>query len=200
LESVVIRRNILLATALVALLSAPLAQAQTTEVGGVKYEQSAQMGNAKLLLNGAGVRYKAIFKVLVAGLYLGKKVATPEEVFAAPGPKRMSLTFLRDVDSQEFSKQFMKGFADNTGADEVAKLAPALTRMSQLITEQKKFQTGDTLTIDWIPGAGTVISFKGKPQGQAFKEGELMTGLLAMWVGKNPADAGLKEALLGRSP
>ena len=125
-------------------------------------------------------------------------MATPEEVFAAPGTKRMSLTFLRDVDSQEFSKQFMKGFADNTGADEVAKLAPALARMSQLIAAQKKFLTGDTLTIDWIPGSGTVIAFKGQPQGQPFRESELMNGLLAMWVGKNPADARLKDALLGK--
>lgn len=174
--------------------------AAATEIAGIKLDETIDVGNARLQLNGAGIRYKAIFKVLVAGLYLGKKAATPEEVFAAPGPKRMSLTFLRDVDSQEFSKQFMKGFADNTPADEVAKLAPALHRMSLLIAEQKKFLTGDTLTIDWIPGSGTVISFKGKPQGQVFKEGELMTGLLAMWVGKNPADAGLKEALLGRNP
>ncbi len=174
--------------------------AAATEVAGIRLDDGVEVGNARLQLNGAGIRYKAIFKVLVAGLYLGRKASTPEEVFAAPGPKRMSLTFLRDVDSQAFSKQFMMGFADNTPADEVAKLAPALHRMSLLIAEQKKILTGDTLTIDWIPGAGTVISFKGKPQGQAFKEGELMTGLLAMWVGKNPADAGLKEALLGRSP
>jgi hypothetical protein len=100
--------------------------AAPVEISGVRLEESIDVGSARLQLNGAGIRYKAIFKVLVAGLYLGKKAATPEEVFAAPGPKRMSLTFLRDVDSQEFSKQFMKGFADNTGADEVAKLAPAL--------------------------------------------------------------------------
>lgn len=139
--------------------------AAATETAGIKLDETIDVGNARLQLNGAGIRYKAIFKVLVAGLYLGRKASTPEEVFAAPGPKRMSLTFLRDVDSQEFSKQFMKGFADSTPADEVAKLAPALHRMSLLIAEQKKFLTGDTLTIDWIPGAGTVISFKGKPQG-----------------------------------
>jgi hypothetical protein len=174
------------------------AMAAPVEISGVKLEEAIDISGSRLQLNGAGIRYKAIFKVLVAGLYLGKKVATPEEVFAAPGPKRMSLTFLRDVDSQEFSKQFMKGFADNTGADEVAKLAPALARMSQLIAAQKKFLTGDTLTIDWIPGSGTVIAFKGQSQGQPFRESELMNGLLAMWVGKNPADARLKDALLGK--
>ena len=58
-----IRRTILLGATLVALLSTPLAQAQTTEVGGVKYEPSAQLGNAKLLLHGAGARSKALSKV-----------------------------------------------------------------------------------------------------------------------------------------
>ena len=50
-----IRRTILLGATLVSLLCTPFAHAQTTEVGGVKYEPSAQLGNAKLLLNGAGV-------------------------------------------------------------------------------------------------------------------------------------------------
>ena len=56
----------------------PAAQAQATEIGGVKYEASEQLGNAKLVLNGAGVRYKAIFKVYTAALYIGAKVGTPE--------------------------------------------------------------------------------------------------------------------------
>ena len=56
------------------LAGAPLvARAQTTEVGGVKYEASEQLANTRLVLNGAGVRYKAIFKVYTAGLYLGAK-------------------------------------------------------------------------------------------------------------------------------
>ena len=46
------------------------------EVAGVRYAPTAVVGNATLQLNGAGVRYKAIFKVYAAGLYLGSKATT----------------------------------------------------------------------------------------------------------------------------
>ena len=69
-ESVVIRRTIILAAALAALLGRRWPAQSATEVAGVKYEGAVQIGNGKLLLNGAGIRYKAIFKVYTAGLYL----------------------------------------------------------------------------------------------------------------------------------
>lgn len=110
-----IRRTIVLAAALAALLGAPLAQAQSaTEVAGVKYESAVQIGNARLLLNGAGIRYKAIFKVYTAGLYLGAKAATTEAVLAAPGAKRMHIVMLRDIDANELGKLFTRGMQDNS--------------------------------------------------------------------------------------
>jgi hypothetical protein len=77
------------------------AVAATVDVGGVKLEDTTDVRGTNLQLNGAGVRYKAVFKVYAAGLYLGKKAATAEEAYAAPGPKRMSITMLRDIDSNE---------------------------------------------------------------------------------------------------
>jgi hypothetical protein len=56
-------------------------------VSGVKMEDTIDFRGAKLELNGAGVRYKAVFKVYAAGLYLTKKASTAEEVMVArPGP------------------------------------------------------------------------------------------------------------------
>ena len=43
--------------------------AATVEVQGVKLEDSIEMQGSRLQLNGAGTRFKAIFKVYVAGLY-----------------------------------------------------------------------------------------------------------------------------------
>lgn len=67
-------------------------------------------------LNGAGVRYKAVFKVYAAGLYLTKKAATAEEVMVATGPKRLSITMLREIDSAELGKLFTRGVEDNSPA------------------------------------------------------------------------------------
>ena len=77
-------------TALLAGLLAFGASAAVVDVGGVKLEDSTDLRGNKLVLNGAGIRYKAVFKVYAAGLYLGKKAATPEEVLAAPAPNAWS--------------------------------------------------------------------------------------------------------------
>ena len=54
-------------------------------------------------------------------------------------------------------------------------------------------------TSDWIPGTGTVISVNGKAQGEPVKEAEFYKAMLRIWIGQNPADWKLKDALLGKS-
>ncbi|MDB5892233.1 MAG: putative lipoprotein transrane [Polaromonas sp.] len=185
-------------TGLAGLMLSLGALAAQVDVAGVKLEDTVDVNGTKLQLNGAGVRYKAVFKVYVAALYVGKKVATPEEFFAATGPKRMSITMLRDIDSNELGKAFTKGFEENAPKGEMAKLIPGLVRMGQVFADQKKLVAGETFTNDWIPGTGTVITVKGKVQGEPFKELEFFHALMRIWLGPNPADWKLKDALLGK--
>lgn len=190
-------RKWLLAAAVSLVACASFAQVQT--VSGVKYDDTIDFRGAKLHLNGAGVRYKFVVKVYTAGLYLTKKAATPEEVLAMPGPKKMSITMLRDIDSNELGKLFIRGVEDNMdNKASLAKLVPGLMRMSQLFTDVKQLKAGDTFTIEWVPGTGTVITVKGKPEGEPFKEPEFYNALLRIWLGPSPADWKLKEALLGK--
>jgi hypothetical protein len=188
-------RTWLLAAA--ALVFATSASAQVT-LSGVKFDETADVRGAKVQLNGAGIRYKAVFKVYAAGLYLPKKGATPDEVLAMPGAKRMSITMLREIDSSELGKLFSRGMEDNMEKGAFAKLVPGVLRMSQIFSDHKKLNPGDTFSIEWVPASGTVISVKGVPQGEPFKEPEFFNALLRIWLGPNPADWKLKEALLGR--
>jgi hypothetical protein len=181
-----------------ALFLAPAVWAQVT-VSGVKYEQTSELRGNKLQLNGAGTRYKAIFKVYTAGLYLAKKAGSTEEVLAAPGAKHMHITMLREIDSSELGKLFSRGIEDNMDKTAFSKLIPGVLRMSQIFSEHKKLSSGDTFDIDWIPGTGTVIMVKGAPQGEPFKEPEFYNALLRIWLGPNPADWKLKDALLGKA-
>lgn len=186
------------AAGLAALTLSAGALATQVDVSGVKLEDSIDVRGTKLVLNGAGVRYRAVFKVYVGALYVGKKVATPEEFFAATGPKRMHVTMLRDIDSNELGKAFTKGFEENAPKGEMSKLIPGLVRMGQVFSDQKKLVTGDTFTMDWVPGTGTIISVKGKAQGEPFKEPEFFNALMRIWLGNSPADWKLKDALLGK--
>lgn len=170
-------------------------------VSGVKYEDTADVKGAKVQLNGAGTRYKAIFKVYAAGLYLPKKAGTTEEVLAMPGAKRISITMLRDIDSSELGKLFSRGIEDNMDKKEFSRLVPGVLRMSQLFSECKQLKTGESFSIDWVPGTGTLIhisSAKCFKELDPFKEPEFYNALLRIWLGPNPADWKLKDAWLGK--
>lgn len=196
-----IRRTLIVSAALAALLAAPLAQAQAlTELAGIKYEPNAQIGNAKLLLNGAGIRYKAVFKVYTAGLYMGTKAATTEAVLAAPGAKRMHIVMLRDIDANELGKLFTRGMQDNSPREEFSKSIAGTIRLSELFSAKKKLAAGESFSVDFVPGQGTTVLINGKASIEPIKEPEFFTSLLRIWLGNNPADAQLKDALLGKAP
>ena len=179
-------------------LALPLAAAAEVTVAGVTFDDTMNLRSSKLLLNGAGIRYKGPFKVYAAGLYLAKKSGSPEEVLALPGAKRISVTMLRDIDASELGKLFVRGVEDNMpDKASVAKLIPGLMRMSQIFTEYKNLKAGEQFTVDWIPGTGTIVSVKGVPQGEPFKEPEFFNALLRIWLGPVPADWKLKDSLLG---
>ena len=194
-----IRRLISLLSAATLLFSAfTLAHAQTTEVAGVKYENSLQLGATPLVLNGAGIRYKAIFKVYTAGLYLTKKATTTEAVLATPGPKRIHIVMLRDINASELGKLFTRGMEDTAPRDEFSKSIPGTLKMSELFFTRKKLNAGDSFSVDWTPGVGTIIQINGKPSIDPIKEPEFFSALVKIWLGKSPADSMLKDALLGK--
>lgn len=198
-----IRRLLILAAA-AASLTLPLGAAaqtaaSTIEVGGVKFDNSVQVGNAKLQLNGAGVRYKAIFKVYAAGLYLSSKAGTPEAVLAAPGPRLMKIVMLREIDANELGKLFTKGMEQNAPRDEFSKSISGIMQMSDIFSSRKSLKAGEWFAVEWVPGTGTVILVNGQATGQPIKEPEFYSALMKIWLGKAPADAGLKEALLGKA-
>jgi hypothetical protein len=173
--------------------------AAVVDIAGVKFEDSLDQRGSKLALNGAGIRYKAIFKVYSAGLYLPKKTTSTDEALSMAGAKRISITMLRDIDSNELGKLFTRSVEDNAPKTEMSKLIPGLIRMGQIFSDQKKLVSGDTIIIEWIPGTGAVLTVKGKSQGEPFKEPEFFTALLRIWLGPVPADDKLKEALLGKN-
>jgi hypothetical protein len=169
----------------------------TREINGVKLDETINFAGSNLKLNGAGTRFKVVFKVYVAGLYLPEKADTLEKVNQQTGPKRLSVTMLRDIDSSELGKLMTRGIQDNASRTAMSKLVPGLLRMGQIFSDQKKMVAGDNFLIDWVPGKGTVISVKGVAQGEPFKEPEFFDALMSIWLGSTPADFKLKDALLG---
>jgi len=195
------KRRILLLAACAGL---SLANAQTpagpVEVAGVKYAPTMAVAGSTLQLNGAGIRYKFVIKVYTAGLYLTAKAATPEAALAAPGPRRMHVVMLRDIDANELGKLFTRGMQDNMPREEFSKLIPGTLALAEIFASRRKLVTGDNFSVDFVPGTGTIVLVNGKPTGEPIKEPEFYNALLRIWLGPSPADAQLKDALLGREP
>ncbi len=174
------------------------AWAQVVEVANVKYEPALDLGGQKLLLNGAGIRYKFVVKVYTAGLYLTHKAGTTPEVLAAPGPKRIHIQMLRDIDGNELGKLFTKGMEANAPREEFVKCINGVLKLSEVFASRKQLNSGDNFSVDYVPGLGSTLVLNGKPlMTEPIKEPEFFSALLRIWLGDKPADEGLKDALLG---
>ena len=186
--------------ALVVTVGAIALPASAVELAGVKLDDSAQFADRALKLNGAGIRYKLFFKVYAAGLYLTEKKTSPAEILALSGPKRVQMVMLRDLESEALSKAFGEGIEKNTDAAERAKIASQLRAFERVFATVSEIKKGDVLTLDWQPGLGTTCQLNGKRLTDAIPDIAFYNAVLKIWLGEQPADAGLKSAMLGNNP
>ena len=176
------------------------ARAQDVELAGVKYPPTLTLANTSLHLNGAGVRYKAVFKVYTAGLYLAAKAATTEQVLAASGPRRLHIVMLRKINASELGRLFTRGMEDNARPGEMSRLIPGILKMGDIFSARKQLAEGESFSVDFVPGVGATILVNGRPMAEPIKEPEFFNALMRIWLGDSPADALLKSALLGEAP
>ena len=168
--------------------------AAALEVAGVNVAEKARVGTNELVLNGAGIRTRLIFKVYVGALYLPAKETSEAQVFAQSGAKRVSLTLLRDLSAQQLVEAFEKGIHANNSAAEIETLKPRIAELLALFTGGKE---GEVILIDYLPGAGTVIHVNGKVKGKPIPGEDFYRALLRIWLGDQPVDEELKKAMLG---
>jgi hypothetical protein len=171
--------------------------AAALEVAGVKIDESAHVANRDLILNGAGIRYKAIFKVYTAALYLSEKKTTPADVLNSTGPRRITLVMLRDLSSEDLGQAFMAGIQRNLDKADRAKIINQLIKFGELFGSIPEVKKGDAIIMDWIPSTGTSIQVNGKNVGEVLPGVDFYNALLRTWLGDKPSDSKLKLRLLG---
>ena len=187
----------LLAAVTLAFFTAGVVSAQTVEVEGVKLDSTAQIGPAKLVLNGAGVRVKVFFKVYVAGLYVPQKATDSATLLAQKGPRRISITMLRNVDADSFSASLNDGLRDNHSETQFASLKPQLDALTGILKSVGEAKKGDVIHFEYLPESGTRVTVNATPRGAPIPGEEFFTSVLRIWLGDKPADSGLKKAMIG---
>lgn len=173
--------------------------AHASEKTGAAWQPALQAGAATLQLNGAGVRKQGVGDLYTAGLYLDQKLATTDAVLGNTGAKQLRVVMLRGVSAAEMGDLLARGMVANASDEELSRLAPMLFRLGEILGGQKRLAAGDSFQIDWQPGLGTAIRINGQLQGEAFSEPEAFGVMLRLWLGPQPADDALKNALLGRA-
>ena len=170
--------------------------ASARKIAGVDVPPSVTIDNKVLVLNGAGIRKKLFIKVYVGALYLTGKRTTTGQILADPGAKSIVMNFLyKEVSAKRTVDGWNKGFADNSTAKEVKALQERINQFNSLFSTVYK---GDEIRLDYLPGEGTQVRLNGVLKGSVPGE-DFSRAVLKIWLGSKPADANLKDAMLGNS-
>ena len=170
------------------------ASVQAAEVGGVKLDDKVTLGGQELVLNGGGVRSRAIFKIYVGTLYVPAKATTLAAVLEK-APRRFQLNILRAVSADQLVDALSDGLKDNNSAEELAAIKPQVDQLVSTMKSLGDVKEGDVVTLDFVDGATKIAlngTAKGSIAGDAFNR-----ALTKIWLGDKPAQADLKKAMLG---
>jgi len=175
--------------------------AQAVEVAGVKLDDKVQIvpGGPELVLNGAGIRTRAIFKVYVAGLYLAEKKTSVADILALTGAKRVSMTMLRDLSAQQLSEALADGIRNNAGAAEQEAIKARVEELLAIMNALGEARSGDTILLEFLPASGTRVVMNGQPRGKPIAGEDFYRALLKIWLGDRPVDGDLKRGMLGQA-
>ncbi len=171
--------------------------ALAAEVAGVKVDERIKLDSSELVLNGAGLRTKAFFKVYVAGLYLAEKRTSTQEVLALPGAKRVTMRLLRDLTAKQLVDALELGIRDNSSPGEREALKGRIAELAGIMNAIQSAKEGDLIALDWLPASGTRIVLNGEQRGKLIAGEDFYRALLRIWLGDDPASESLKKAMLG---
>lgn len=191
------KQAIFTALVLAALSAAPQGAAAAAGTMSSTFEAKSMVQGVPLQMNGAGTRYRAIFRVYDMALYTSTKSNTPEALISMQGPKRLSFVALRELPGTDLGIAFIKGLTNNSAADLVQKHTASSTRLIEIFSGKAKLAAGDTFAMEFVPGKGTTFYIQGQAQGAPIGDAEFFSMVLKIWVGPIPADFKLKDALLG---
>ena len=162
----------------------------------VTVPDTATVANTPLVLNGVGLRTYSIFgvKIYVGALYLTQKTSDPAAVVAQAGPDRVLMHMIHAVSKSQFADAWHDDFPNNN-PQTYAGLKPQVEQFIALFADSKQ---GDEISMDYVPGTGTQVSWNGTLRGTVPGE-DFHKALLNCFMGPKPPTDDLKAGMLGKS-
>lgn len=169
------------------------ASSQAVEVSGVELAERITIDEQTLVLNGAGVRSKFFIDLYVGSLYLATSSSLARDVLAAStSVVRLNITSGM-ITADKMKDAIVEGFDDATQGN-TRPIQPQIDRFMALFSDE--IVEGDQFTLSADKAHGVTTYKNGVPQ--ATIEGEAFRlALLKIWLGDDPAQDSLKQAMLG---
>ena len=162
------------------------------ELAGVAMPETVEIGDQTLVLNGMGLRKKAIIKVYVAGLYLTEKMGDAEAILAADSARRTAMEFRFGVSADKMCDAWKEGLEKNT-----ANPAEGLkAKFETLCGYQADMEKGEMMVYTYEPDKGTEVEIKGEVKG-TIEGKDFADALFSCWIGPEPPGQAFKKGLLG---
>jgi hypothetical protein len=191
-KQIKMKKFILLA---ISVFTLQMATAQTV-VGEVTLPNTLTFNGESLVLNGAGIRKKAIvLKLYSGGLYLPSKNSDASAIISSDDTQAIRLVITSSfVSSDAMSEAVEEGFEASTDGN-TSSISAEIKKFKGFFSEE--IVETDTFDITNQKGKGVVCYKNGKElgtiSGAAFKK-----ALFGIWLGNDPADSKLKKGMLGK--
>jgi hypothetical protein len=179
---------------MISVLTLNTAVAQT-EVGDVTLDNTLNFGNTELVLNGAGIRKKAmVLSLYSGGLYLTKKSKDAASIINADETMAIRLVITSSfVSSEAMQGAVNEGFEASTG-ENTAPIASEIKKFISFFNEE--IVEKDMFDITY-QGTGVVV-YKNKKELGTIEGMDFKKALFGIWLGDDPADSKLKKGMLGK--
>lgn len=181
-------------SSIVVLLAALALPAQAITVADVDVPETTEIREQSLNLYGAGIRKKFFMKLYVGSLYASETGMSADGILAGDKLTAVRLNIISGlITSDKMISTIEEGFEKASGGN----MAPLRERLNNFMAVfSEAIVEGDQFTMVSIPGVGL----------EAYKNGKLLTlvegddfrrTLFSIWLGEEPADDDLKDAMLG---
>jgi len=177
----------------IVLLAAATFNLRADTLAGVTLPDTAQVGGAKLVLNGLGMRKKFVVKVYVAGLYLEQKSSDANAIIKADARKRIVMHFVRGASKDQMANAFEESFRNNAPAASKSVKAD----IDRLLAALEPVKEGDQMVFTYVPGTGTTLAINDQEK-LIIAAPEFAPVLFSVWLGPKPPNADLKKGMLGQ--
>lgn len=193
-----VMRHVFLMLAMALAAGAPAWPASPAqEVAGIRLADKVNLGGQALVLNGAGLRRHMLMRIYVAALYLPERRHDTQAVLDGDGPRRLRLTLLRALTTDQNLDALKDGLEANNSDTELEVIRPRVEHFLALIRALREVPAGTVIELDYLPEEGTRVSVNDRPLGRVPGE-SFNRALLRIWLGEDPVQISLKRALLGR--